>query len=51
MNSDKKLTARRKLLVSLTVGGGAWTIPDTWTKAVFNAVVLPAHAQSSKTDT
>lgn len=43
--------ARRRLLKSLVAGGGAVamgkTLPESWTRPMVEAVVLPAHAQTS----
>ncbi|MGB5706480.1 MAG: hypothetical protein WBM41_06580 [Arenicellales bacterium] len=43
--------ARRKILRTLVVGGGALTAakvtPEQWTKPVVEAVVLPSHATTS----
>ncbi len=41
---------RRELLKALTLGGGAVTltrVPGYWSKPVVDAVVLPAHAQTT----
>ncbi len=44
--------SRRKLLKSLTLGGGAITtmsqLPSTWSKPVVDSVILPAHAQTTE---
>jgi hypothetical protein len=51
--TDKNKTTenRRKLLKSVAAGGGAIiagkTLPEKWTKPAVDAVVLPAHAQTS----
>ena len=48
MNISNK--SRRNLLKSLVAGGAAMsvkTMPESWTKPVVNAVILPAHAQST----
>jgi len=52
MADDKKTKEnRRKLLKSLAAGGGAIiagkTLPEKWTKPAVDAVMLPAHAQTS----
>ena len=51
MMSDDKILARRKLLKSLAAGSGALvagkTLPDSWGRPVVDAVMLPAHAQTS----
>lgn len=47
MRSTKKLS-RRAITVSLL--SGAASLPNTWVKPVINAVVLPAHAQTSLFD-
>ena len=48
---DKRSQSRRKILRSLVAGGGAVTsskmLPDAWTKPVVEAVLIPAHAQTS----
>ncbi len=47
---DKKTTNRRKLLIGLTGGiASASQLPGKWTKPVVDAVMLPAHAQTSAT--
>ena len=42
---------RRKLLKSIAIGSGAViagkTLPENWSKPVVDAVMLPAHAQTS----
>lgn len=50
--SDKKSSeSRRKLLKSIAVGSGAIyagrNLPESWSRPVVDAVVLPAHAQTS----
>ena len=52
MADSKKITEnRRKLLKSVAAGGGAIiagkTLPEKWTKPAVDAVMLPAHAQTS----
>lgn len=48
---NKLLSSRRRLLKSLLVGGGILTtapsLPRAWVRPVVQAVVLPAHAQTS----
>ena len=41
--------SRRNLLRALSVGGvvGATQLPASWSKPVVDAVVLPAHAQTT----
>jgi len=47
-------TTRRKLIRSMLTGGGALVVgrnlPESWTRPVVDAVVLPAHAQLSCCD-
>ena len=38
---------RRKLLLVIGVGGMAAALPGKWTKPMVDAMVLPAHAQTS----
>jgi len=52
--SDKnsnKISARRKLLKGLIAGSGAVVVgkslPENWSRPVVDAVMLPAHAQTS----
>lgn len=48
---NKNSKTRRKLLFALTSGiVGASQLPKSWTKPVVNAVLLPAHAQTTDTD-
>lgn len=49
MNQEnQKHTSRRKLLAAFGVGTVATlTLPSKWKKPLVNAVVLPAHAQTS----
>ncbi|MCK5359283.1 MAG: hypothetical protein KAJ95_01580 [Gammaproteobacteria bacterium] len=51
-NEDKNNTGRRKLLKSVVAGGGAATVakilPDQWARPVVDSVMLPSHAQTSK---
>ena len=52
MTDDKKTAEdRRKLLKTVAAGGGAIiagkTLPEKWTKPAVDAVMLPAHAQTS----
>lgn len=46
-----RLLARRRLLKSLTVGGGMATavkaVPEVWRRPVIDSVILPVHAQTS----
>lgn len=48
------VSARRKLLKGLVVSSGvivsAKLAPETWTKPIINAVILPSHAQTSEID-
>ena len=43
--------SRRAALRKILIGGGAITgakfLPDEWTKPIVNAIVVPAHAQST----
>ena len=49
--NNKKTIARRKILKAAAISGGAVvgakSLPNTWTQPVMNAVVTPAHAQTS----
>ena len=50
--SDKKSSeSRRKLIKSIVTGSGAIiagkSLPESWSRPVVDAVVLPAHAQTS----
>ncbi|NND01135.1 MAG: hypothetical protein HKN85_13220 [Gammaproteobacteria bacterium] len=39
---------RRKLLMLVGIGGvAAGTLPGNWSRPIINAVILPAHAQTS----
>jgi len=38
---------RRKLLGLALLGGSSLVLPSRWSKPIMNAVVLPAHAQTS----
>ena len=44
---EKRRANLRRLLVSGGVIGSSAAIPDQWSKAVVQSVILPAHAQSS----
>lgn len=47
-NSDKRQAARRRLLGTLVAGGAAGAaLPSQWKKPVIDAVMLPAHAQTT----
>ena len=50
-DSKKNTENRRKLLKSVAAGGGAIiagrTLPEKWSKPAVDAVLLPAHAQTS----
>ena len=50
--SKSNLNARRKILKSVAVGGGALaagkSLPGEWTKPVLSSVMIPAHAQTSE---
>ena len=48
---NKQAMNRRKLLGSLAVVGGVGAMPSSWVKPVINSVILPAHAQTSESDT
>lgn len=44
----RKLSTRREALLALaTAGAAAPYLPKTWTKPIVNAVLTPAHAQTS----
>lgn len=45
-NDSKNSSERRRLLKTLTAGGAVATV-TTWHKPIIDAVVLPAHAQTS----
>lgn len=51
VNPDVRDTSRRRLLKTLAVScgaiGTAAVLPETWTKPVVDAVVVPLHAQTS----
>jgi len=54
MTDQKKTTdSRRRLLKTVAAGGGAIiagkTLPENWSKPAIEAMVLPAHAQTSGT--
>ena len=51
MNEENQThTSRRKLLATLGVGTvAAVTLPSKWKKPMVDAIVLPAHAQTSAT--
>lgn len=48
---QQHMTARRRLLSRLAVGGGALiagkNLPETWRRPVVDSIMLPAHAQTS----
>lgn len=48
---NKQQQARRKILKAAAISGGAVvgakSLPNTWTQPVLNAVITPAHAQTS----
>jgi len=50
-NETPASESRRKLLKSLAAGGGVATtlvaLPERWTRPVVDAVLIPAHAQTS----
>lgn len=51
MKDTKPGESRRKLLKSIAAGGGAIVagknLPESWSRPVLDAVVIPAHAQTS----
>jgi hypothetical protein len=51
MSEKKSNDSRRKLLKSIAVGSGAVvagkSMPESWSKPVVNAVMLPAHAETT----
>lgn len=53
MPGKKQGDSRRKLLKSIAAGGGAIlaskSLPESWSRPVVDAVMLPAHAQTSLT--
>ncbi len=54
MTDKKSNDSRRKLLKSLVAGSGAVVagkaLPESWTKPVVDSVMLPAHAQTTGTE-
>ena len=46
-DKNQKRDSIRKLLVGGGVIGASQVMPDKWTKAAVNSIVLPAHAQTS----
>ncbi len=50
--SEKQRPARRKLLKSIAIGGGAAalgkTLPEQWSKPMVDSVLVPAHAQATQ---
>ncbi|MEO0367384.1 MAG: hypothetical protein AAF197_01215 [Pseudomonadota bacterium] len=48
--NSANISGRRKLLVGGGVIGATRVLPATWTGAVVNSVVMPAHAQTSITN-
>ncbi len=46
-NRDERRTNLRRMLVGGGIIGTSVAVPDKWSKAVVESVVLPAHAQSS----
>lgn len=50
-HDSNKISARRKLLKGLVAGGGAIvagkSLPESWSRPVVDAMMLPAHAQTS----
>ncbi|MFT4607822.1 MAG: hypothetical protein ACI9WC_001570 [Arenicella sp.] len=46
-NRDNKRDSIRKILVGGGVIGASQALPSQWTNTVVNAVMLPAHAQTS----
>jgi len=51
MENNKSNKSRRKLLKSLSAGGGALVVgkslPESWSRPVVDSVMLSAHAQTS----
>lgn len=49
---EEQRPARRKLLKSIAIGGGAAalgkTLPEQWSKPVVDSVLVPAHAQATQ---
>jgi hypothetical protein len=46
-NSNDRRDSIRKILVGGGVIGASQALPSQWTNTVVNAVMLPAHAQTS----
>jgi hypothetical protein len=46
-NSNDRRDSIRKILVGGGVIGASQALPNQWTNTVVNAVMLPAHAQTS----
>jgi len=55
MTDKKSNDSRRKLLKSIAAGSGAVvagkSLPESWSKPVVDSVMLPAHAETSPTET
>jgi len=47
LNNKPRRESMRKLLVGGGVIGASQVLPDKWTGAVVNSVIVPAHAQTS----
>lgn len=51
MTDKKSIDSKRKLLKSIAAGSGAImagkSLPESWSRPVVNAIVLPSHAQTS----
>lgn len=52
-DNNTRCAARRRVLKSMAAGGGAVvaakSVPGEWTRPVVDAVLLPAHAQTTQT--